>query len=272
MFRCRSDCSLSLNGKDILEGDGSTKLDDLGIVSGDLVHVLTDEPVATQNTSEAKTGRQFHNEGNASKILKVDLPTSSGASGSASNTGAAKSTSSAASADEQHILPATTIVFEDAECIRDEHVNRYLHEPTVIQDSTDEAVPQSLEQVFCDNKPCDSQDACVLVLHILMLETGFKAQVYMYNVLLAFRNFASISWMIVNSSPPCAAYMRQSTASSFVRVMACCLFGAKPLPEPVMAYCQIWVKFESEFCHFHSRKFVWKCLPNGGHFVQREIS
>ena len=56
--------------------------------------------------------------------------------------------------------------------------------------------------------------------------------------------------------------------SSFFQVVACRLFGAKPLPKPMIAYCQLnsWgqilVKFESEFCHFHSRKFSWKCrLP-----------
>ena len=50
--------------------------------------------------------------------------------------------------------------------------------------------------------------------------------------------------------------------------MACHLFGAKPLPEPTLAYCQLdsWqhisVKFELEFYHFHSRKCNWKfCLP-----------
>ena len=50
--------------------------------------------------------------------------------------------------------------------------------------------------------------------------------------------------------------------------MACRLFSAKPLPEPMLAYCQLdsWeqisVKFQSEFYHFHSRKCIWKCcLP-----------
>ena len=50
--------------------------------------------------------------------------------------------------------------------------------------------------------------------------------------------------------------------------MACRLFGAKPLPKPILAYCQLdsWeqisVKFQSEYCHLHSRKCFWKCrLP-----------
>ena len=55
------------------------------------------------------------------------------------------------------------------------------------------------------------------------------------------------------------------TWSALVQAMACCLFGAKPLPEPMLAFDQLesWeqisVKFEFEFYHFHSRKCIWKC-------------
>ena len=64
------------------------------------------------------------------------------------------------------------------------------------------------------------------------------------------------------------AHTRRWTGSSLVHVMACRLFGAKPLPEPMLAHRQLdsWepisVKFESKFYHFHSRKFIQKCrLP-----------
>ena len=60
----------------------------------------------------------------------------------------------------------------------------------------------------------------------------------------------------------------QWTASALVQIMACRLFGAKSLPEPMLAYCQldsreqISMKFESEFYQFHSRKCIWNCrLP-----------
>ena len=43
----------------------------------------------------------------------------------------------------------------------------------------------------------------------------------------------------VNSSPPSAVYMRQRIGSALVQVMACRLFGAKPLPNLVLAYCQL---------------------------------
>ena len=52
------------------------------------------------------------------------------------------------------------------------------------------------------------------------------------------------------SSPQIAAYMRQRTGSPLVQAMACRLFGAKPLPDPVLANCltnfweQISVKYE----------------------------
>ena len=71
-----------------------------------------------------------------------------------------------------------------------------------------------------------------------------------------------------NSSAPRAVYMRQWTGSALVQVMACRPFGVKPLPEPMIAYCQLdsWeqisANIESELYHFHSRKCIWNCrLP-----------
>ena len=81
--------------------------------------------------------------------------------------------------------------------------------------------------------------------------------------------FFSNPWCCpLKSSPPSAAYMRQWSGSAFVQDMACRLFGTKPLPESMLAYCQLdsWeqisVKFEFEFYRFHSRKCIWNCrLP-----------
>ena len=53
---------------------------------------------------------------------------------------------------------------------------------------------------------------------------------------------------------------------------------AKPLPGPMLAYCQLdpykrtSVKFESQLKMFNSRKCIWKCcLWKSGHFVQGEM-
>ena len=37
---------------------------------------------------------------------------------------------------------------------------------------------------------------------------------------------------------PSAAYMRQWTGSALVQVMACRIFGAKPLSKPMLGYCK----------------------------------
>ena len=43
----------------------------------------------------------------------------------------------------------------------------------------------------------------------------------------------------LNSSPPSAAYLRRQIGSALFQVMACRLSGAKPLPEPMLTYCQL---------------------------------
>ena len=43
----------------------------------------------------------------------------------------------------------------------------------------------------------------------------------------------------INSSPLSAAYMRQWIGSAFVQIMACCLFGTKPLSKAMLGYCQL---------------------------------
>ena len=68
--------------------------------------------------------------------------------------------------------------------------------------------------------------------------------------------------------------MRKSPIQSLVQIMACRLFGAKPLCEPMLSYCQldttehISVKICIKQKSFHSSKCTSKYnLRNGGHFV-----
>ena len=70
---------------------------------------------------------------------------------------------------------------------------------------------------------------------------------------------------IFNSLRPTDAYLRHQPMSSLVQIMACHLFGTKPLSQPILYYCQLdpkeqtSVKLHSKFRHFHSRKCIWKC-------------
>ena len=60
---------------------------------------------------------------------------------------------------------------------------------------------------------------------------------------------ASVAIETINSSPFSVAYMRQWIGSSLFQVMACRLFGAKSLPEPMLAYCQFdpWEQISVNF-------------------------
>ena len=69
--------------------------------------------------------------------------------------------------------------------------------------------------------------------------------------------------------------MRRWTGPSLIQVMACRLFGAKPLSEPMLANCQldsceqISVKFKSKFYHFHSKNVFENVFCKiDGHSVQ----
>ena len=82
-------------------------------------------------------------------------------------------------------------------------------------------------------------------------------------------------YCLLNSSPPSAAYRCQWIMSALIQIMACRLFGAKPLPKPTLGYCQLEpyeqtsVTCLSKYKNFNSRKCFWKCCRrNGGHFVQ----
>ena len=89
------------------------------------------------------------------------------------------------------------------------------------------------------------------------------------------RYYAS-GWFTFKSSPPSDAYMCQGTGSALVQIMACCLFGVKPLSKPMLCKCQLdpqdqtSLKSGSKYRNFHWRKRIWNDrLRNGGDFVQR---
>ena len=67
--------------------------------------------------------------------------------------------------------------------------------------------------------------------------------------------------------------MRQWTGSALIQVMAWHRIGDNPVPEPILAYCQlescehISVKLESEFYHFiFENAFEIVVCQDGSHF------
>ena len=56
-------------------------------------------------------------------------------------------------------------------------VNRYLTEPMLVRDATRTAVPGGLACLCAHTPLASTQDALCAVLHVLMLESAFRAQV-----------------------------------------------------------------------------------------------
>ena len=96
----------------------------------------------------------------------------------------------------------------------------------------------------------------------------------------SFLMYTCVSWpRCFNSSPLSAAFMRKWMGSALFQIMACCLFGTKPLSKPMLGYCQLEpkeqssVKFKSKYKTFHSWKCTGKsCLRSSGHFVQGKMN
>ena len=76
----------------------------------------------------------------------------------------------------------------------------------------------------------------------------------------------------VNSLRPGDANMRHYNKPTLLQIMACRLFGARPLSEPVLQYCQLDLKEHISVTFFLNSKFfiqgiVLENVCNGGHFV-----
>ena len=59
-----------------------------------------------------------------------------------------------------------------------------------------------------------------------------------YDYKIVIRTLRRYMWYVI-SSPPNAAYMRQWIMLPLVQIMACRLFGAKPLSKPMLSCCQL---------------------------------
>ena len=65
-------------------------------------------------------------------------------------------------------------------------------------------------------------------IHVWVMD--YKLENHHYNRLIS---------VIFNSSPPNSTNMHQWIGSALIKIMACRLFGAKPLSEPIMGYCHL---------------------------------
>ena len=131
----------------------------------------------------------------------------------------------------------------------------------------------------------------------LNLKVGFHMKKYVHFGVAAKREYyVNIQRVIVyntqwinhrrrrfNSSPPSATFMCQWIGSALVQIMACCLFGAKPLFKPTLGYCQLDHKgqtsgqFENTKLFIHENAFEnivceMAAILSRGRWVKRRLS
>ena len=105
--------------------------------------------------------------------------------------------------------------------------------------------------------------------YIFIRENAFELTIQTKNYAHGLRSVTCLA--VVNSLRPSDANMHQYTRPSLVQIMACCLFGVKPLSEPMVG-CPLGTNFSgvliaiqrSPFYKLHlkmsSAKCQWFCL------------
>ncbi|XP_067684860.1 F-box only protein 7-like [Haliotis asinina] len=167
---------LSLNKKDILEGD-EIVLDDFGIVSGDLIHVLVHGGASTCQPSEVTPTsppiqREVTPQSTDSNTIFTSVVPASDVS--ATSTSVGHTSDVVDSPVEDDPMEGTSSM--DGNSNNDPVVNRCLQEPLQCCESTTDVVPVLLSQLYESvvNQCEDRNDFLWVVIHILMLEAGFK--------------------------------------------------------------------------------------------------
>ncbi|XP_046380401.2 F-box only protein 7-like [Haliotis rufescens] len=176
---CHVSFALSLNKKDILEGD-ETVLDDFGIVSGDLIHVLVEEGASTSQPREVTPTNQPREVTPTSQPGEVTPATSHTSTlfTSASNVDSRSDRSEdldASSADDP--MEGSSNMGGSSDMLpmeNDPVVNRCLSEPLQCCESTTDEVPVLLAHLYESVQCEDQNDFLWVVIHTLMLEAGFK--------------------------------------------------------------------------------------------------
>ncbi|KAH9487613.1 F-box only protein 7 [Bulinus truncatus] len=174
---------LSLNKRDTL-GDETQNLSQFGIVSGDLLHIIgPDLPQTIRTDQEIRVRPQplasYSNQVQPGNII---IPTTSSSSISMNEQSTSESVMSIDSIeDTTHEIKSPEVAHDDTGFTEMSNldkdsidINRFLHEPLVIRESTGTQVPILLEQLYTSANCSCTSDALWAVLHALMLESGYS--------------------------------------------------------------------------------------------------
>ncbi|CAH1783023.1 unnamed protein product [Owenia fusiformis] len=175
-----SPLTLSLNGTDALTGDGLS-MKDLGIVSGDLIQVMTQNPVvkSAQDTKHLKPQTEKDDIIDENKMNKEQPDSQNVRTDDSTDVNMVKVVNNIEDVNMvEDASRANSNNNSDSEIKAPTQdnvgLNKYLNEPMLCRDATDSAVPYRLEMFYNESSPRNPMDALCIVLHTLMIESGFQ--------------------------------------------------------------------------------------------------
>uniref|UniRef100_A0A8C3RKW7 F-box protein 7 n=1 Tax=Chelydra serpentina TaxID=8475 RepID=A0A8C3RKW7_CHESE len=172
--------AITLNNKDALTGDHET-LASYGIVSGDMICLLLDKtnaapilppslssppPPPLQNNHELSTLTTSHSQASSPEKERQNGPCED----HKAQTDAQKSNDMAGSSLEF----ASGLVPVDVDL--EEGTGSYPSEPMLCSEAVDGEVPHSLETLYHSAECTSANDALIVLVHLLMMETGYVPQ------------------------------------------------------------------------------------------------
>lgn len=170
--------AITLNNKDALTGDEET-LASYGIVSGDLICLILEDAIPAPNLPSSTDSEH-------SSLQHNDQPSLAASSSQSSTQNEELSGSVQETAGQAHVRsddsmsgPSHTMGEESIPDVVDmeEGVPVFCpSEPMLCSESLDGQVPHSLELLYQSVDCADANDALVVLIHLLMLESGYISQ------------------------------------------------------------------------------------------------
>eukprot|EP00057_Strongylocentrotus_purpuratus_P029829 XP_779952.2 PREDICTED: F-box only protein 7 [Strongylocentrotus purpuratus] len=178
---------LSLNGRDPINGSPDDLLETFGIVSGDLIKVLVQsepDPTSNQNGAMSSNGTGANPRGGRPRPY-ARINGSLVTTGECTPSERRPEPRGAVSEEEKgnHANPEDEMSTEEKEAREqlaklesEAEMGEKISEPMLCRDAEGDKIPLRLKELCEEIQPENSGDALCLVLHVLMVETGFAAQ------------------------------------------------------------------------------------------------
>ncbi|XP_012326833.1 F-box only protein 7 isoform X1 [Aotus nancymaae] len=169
--------AITLNNKDALTGDEET-LTSYGIVSGDLICLVLEDAIPAPNLPSSTDSEHSSLQDNDQPSLATSSNQTSIQDEQPSDSFQGQAAQSDVWNDDNMSGPSQKCEAESIQDIADmeESTGFYPSEPMLCSESVEGQVPHSLETLYQSADCSDASDALIVLIHLLMLESGYTPQ------------------------------------------------------------------------------------------------